>query len=123
MAKERKYSKAIYNWPEDERPRERLLKFGADLPREITQAISQGKLSDTELLAIQATYADAKARRRTTKGWKDVWIEFEYRSSQFKIHKHDPKECDIIVCWEHDWKVCPIEVIELKSEIQKLKKE
>jgi DNA repair protein RadC len=40
MGKERKYSKAIYNWPEDERPREKLLKLGAD------------KLSDTELLAI-----------------------------------------------------------------------
>ena len=40
MVKERKYPKAIYNWPEDERPRERLLKFGAD------------KLADTELLAI-----------------------------------------------------------------------
>jgi DNA repair protein RadC len=40
MAKEKKYLTAIYNWPEDERPRERLLKFGAD------------KLSDTELLAI-----------------------------------------------------------------------
>ena len=40
MGKEKKYPKAIYNWPEDERPRERLLKFGAD------------KLSDTELLAI-----------------------------------------------------------------------
>ena len=40
MTKEKKYPKAIYNWPEDERPRERLLKFGAD------------KLSDTELLAI-----------------------------------------------------------------------
>jgi len=40
MTKEKKYVKAIYNWPEDERPRERLIKFGAD------------KLSDTELLAI-----------------------------------------------------------------------
>lgn len=40
MTKELKYPKAIVNWPEDERPRERLLKFGAD------------KLSDTELLAI-----------------------------------------------------------------------
>jgi len=40
MAKEKKYPKAIYNWPEDERPREKLLKSGAD------------KLSDTELLAI-----------------------------------------------------------------------
>ncbi|MCM8830085.1 MAG: hypothetical protein NC824_03705, partial [Candidatus Omnitrophica bacterium] len=40
MGKEKKYLKAIYNWPEDERPRERLIKFGAD------------KLTDTELLAI-----------------------------------------------------------------------
>lgn len=40
MTKELKYPKAIVNWPEDERPREKLLKLGAD------------KLSDTELLAI-----------------------------------------------------------------------
>jgi len=40
MAKELKYPRAIINWPEDERPREKLLKLGAD------------KLSDTELLAI-----------------------------------------------------------------------
>ena len=46
-------------------------------------------------------------------------IEFEYRSSNFKAHGHDPKGCDIIVCWEHDWRDCPedIFVIELKSEI------
>jgi hypothetical protein len=31
------------------------------------------------------------------------------------------KECDIIVCWENDWQECPIEVIELKSVIEKLK--
>lgn len=40
MAKELKYPKSIVNWPEEERPREKLLKFGAD------------RLSDTELLAI-----------------------------------------------------------------------
>ena len=34
---------------------------------------------------------------------------------------NDPSECDLIVCWEHDWKECPIDVIELKSVIQKLK--
>jgi len=38
MIKEKKYPKVIYNWPEGERPRERILKFGTD------------KLSDTELL-------------------------------------------------------------------------
>lgn len=71
--------------------------------------------------AIQAAYPDAKARRKTTKGWEDIWIEFEYKSSQFKIHKHDPKECDIIVSWEHDWENCPIEVIELKKVVQEIK--
>lgn len=40
MAKERKYPKAIANWPIGERPRERLIKYGAD------------KLSNAHLLAI-----------------------------------------------------------------------
>ncbi len=40
MVKELKYPNAIVNWPKDERPREKLIKLGAD------------KLSDTELLAI-----------------------------------------------------------------------
>jgi hypothetical protein len=29
--------------------------------------------------------------------------------------------CDIIVCWEHDWPDCPIEVIELRDVIRKLR--
>ena len=46
-------------------------------------------------------------------------IEFEYKSSNFKQHGHNPAGCDIIVCWEHDWLDCPKEifVIELKSEL------
>jgi hypothetical protein len=71
--------------------------------------------------AIQASFPDAKGRRKTAKGWEDIWIEFELRSKQFKVHGHDPKGCDIIVCWEHDWKDCPIEVIELKKEIERLR--
>jgi hypothetical protein len=35
---------------------------------------------------------------------------------------HDPAKCDIIVCWEHNWPECPLEVIELKKEIEKLRK-
>lgn len=70
--------------------------------------------------AIQPSFPDAKARRKTQKGWEDVWIEFEYKSSLFKVHGHDPKECDIIVCWENDWENCPIEVIELKKLIRSL---
>lgn len=69
---------------------------------------------------IHPRYPDCIAKRYIGKGkWEEVKIEFEFKSSQFR---HDPKECDIIVCWEHDWKECPkdIEVIQLKEEIKKL---
>jgi hypothetical protein len=33
------------------------------------------------------------------------------------------KECNIIVCWENDWKNCPIEVIEFKKKLSKKSKE
>ncbi|RMF97977.1 MAG: hypothetical protein D6734_01005 [Candidatus Schekmanbacteria bacterium] len=65
--------------------------------------------------AIQPAFPDAKARRRKGRGWEDVWIEFEYKASSFKAHRHDPSECDIIVCWEDDWPDAPIEVLELKK--------
>jgi len=71
--------------------------------------------------AIQPGFPDAKGRRKIGKGWEDIWIEFEFKSSQFKVHGHDPKECDAIICWEHDWKDCPIEVIELKTKIEELR--
>ena len=71
--------------------------------------------------AIQPSFPDAKGRRKTRKGWEDVWIEFEFKSSQFKVHNHDLGGCDVIVCWEHDWKDCPIEVIELKTKIKELR--
>ena len=47
---------------------------------------------------------------------RDTIIEFEATSRNFDIHKHDPKKCNLIVCWEHNWKQCPrnIEVLELK---------
>ena len=67
---------------------------------------------------IKAGYPDCIGRRFMGKGWERVAIEFEYKSSNFKAHKHDPKDCDIIICWENDWKDCTIEVIELKTEIQ-----
>ena len=28
--------------------------------------------------------------------------------------------CDLIVCWIHDWKDCPLEVRELKTAIEQL---
>lgn len=70
---------------------------------------------------IKPGFPDCVARRFTGRGWERILIEFEYLSSNFKQHGHDANECDIVVCWEHDWKSCPIEVIELKTEILNMK--
>jgi len=65
---------------------------------------------------IRAAYPDCIAYRHVGNREKRVRIEFEFRSSSFKAHRHNPKECDCIVCWHHDWPAVPghIEVIELK---------
>lgn len=69
---------------------------------------------------IKPGFPDCVARRFTGRGWERVAIEFEYKSSSFVEHKHDVNDCDIIVCWEHDWPDCPLEVIELREEIKGL---
>jgi hypothetical protein len=72
---------------------------------------------------VGTAYPDCLALREQpgTKGkWRRVRIEFELFASHFKLHRHDPSKCDIIVCWENDWKGSPIEVIELKSEMEKV---
>jgi Homing endonuclease associated repeat len=68
--------------------------------------------------ALWGRYPDGRAKREVAPGkWQDVAIEFEYESKNFVLHGHDPKKCDVIVCWRHNWKECPesIEVIELCS--------
>jgi hypothetical protein len=73
---------------------------------------------------IRAEYPDCEAKRLTDEKrdrWEKVRVEFEYRSSSFKDHGHKPELCDVIVCWEHDWPDCPLEVVELKSSIKHLK--
>ena len=42
-------------------------------------------------------------------------IEFEEFSSGFKEHK-DWSKCDLVICMFHDWKECPVDVLELSSE-------
>ncbi len=66
--------------------------------------------------SVQGKFPDCIARRQVAPGkWQYLRIEFEYESKNFKLHGHDPKGCDIIVCWRHNWKECPegIEVVEL----------
>jgi hypothetical protein len=65
---------------------------------------------------IRPQFPDCIAYRRLGDAEKKLRIEFEFKSSSFKAHRHDPKQCDVIVCWHHDWPDVPrsIEVIELK---------
>jgi hypothetical protein len=73
---------------------------------------------------IQADFPDAIAKRKLPgqKHWESIRIEFEYESSSFKKHGHDPKGCDLIICWEHNWKECPLPVLELQKAIKGLGK-
>ncbi|MBI5397767.1 MAG: hypothetical protein HZA91_20910 [Verrucomicrobia bacterium] len=72
---------------------------------------------------IKPGFPDCTARRFTGKGWERVDIEFEYQSLNFKAHGHDAKDCSIIVCWEHNWPGCPVEVIALRDIIPNLPNE
>jgi len=70
---------------------------------------------------IQSGFPDCDAKLRRPDGsFERVRIEFEYKSSSFARDRHDPKECDLIVCWEHDWTDCPIEVLELSKVVREL---
>ena len=72
---------------------------------------------------IQVKFPDAFGKRYEKDKGYSITIEFEYRSSDYERHGHPKEGCDLIVCWEHDWKECPIEVIELKSLLRELQHE
>jgi len=64
---------------------------------------------------MQARFPDCTARRRIRSQWELVRIEFEFESRNFLHHGHKADECDMIVCWKHNWPDCPknLEVVEL----------
>lgn len=66
-----------------------------------------------DCVAKQAVDAERRA-------WRRLLIEFEYRSSNFERHGHNPNGCDLIVCWEHDWPRCPLDVLELRWAVRAL---
>jgi len=73
--------------------------------------------------SLQGRFPDCEAKREVHPGkWQRSRIEFEYESKNFALHGHDPRGCDVIVCWRHNWAECPegIEVVELSSVIQSL---
>jgi hypothetical protein len=69
------------------------------------------------------SFPDCEATRVERGGSiRRVRIEFEYKSKDFVQHGHDAKSCDVIVCWEDNWKDRPsrIEVLELSKEVERI---
>ena len=76
-----------------------------------------------QVTRIQIGFPDCEAMREVAPGvWQPVKIELENESRNFVTHMHDPKGCDLILCWIDNWPECPLEVIELRSKFPKLKK-
>jgi hypothetical protein len=73
---------------------------------------------------VRREYSDCLAKRVVVDAsgrqtLEDVRIEFEVRSSNFN---HNPAGCDLVICWEHDSPSCPVEALELKPVVERLKR-
>lgn len=64
-----------------------------------------------EIIQIQAGYPDALV----IKDEIQYRVEFEFKSSTFAKHAHDPADCDLIVCWENDDGDNPFPTLELSD--------
>jgi hypothetical protein len=67
---------------------------------------------------IQPEFPDGEAMWEIQPGiWQRVRIEFEYESKNFVKHMHKAENCDVLVCWVHNWPECPLRVVELNKEL------
>ena len=73
------------------------------------------------LIHIQTEFPDGEALMRLDEDeWQHVRIEFEYESRNFLKHQHKSNDCDVIVCWSHNWPDCPLAVVELKGTAKEM---
>ena len=71
------------------------------------------------IIHIGTLFPHSECFRRVGPGqWQRVRIEFEFVSRNFLSHGHDPAKCDMVVCWEHNWEECPLEVLELSKAVK-----
>jgi hypothetical protein len=74
-----------------------------------------------KVLRFQTAFPDCEALREVVRGQlQRMKLEFEFESRNFLRHKHRIDGCDGIVCWKHNWKECPLEVIELSKVFHRL---
>lgn len=72
--------------------------------------------------AIRTKFPDAQLIRKNNRGtFSKCFAEFEFKSSNYKLHNHPINGCDLVICWENDWLDCPLEVLCLKDKISELR--
>jgi hypothetical protein len=75
------------------------------------------------VIRLQTEFPDCEAFWEVEPGrWQLVRIEFEYESRNFLAHGHKVDDCDVLVCWKNNWEGCPLEVLELSTLMEELRK-
>lgn len=65
------------------------------------------------IVKIQAAFPDAIIEDENGNQYR---VEFEFMASNFIIHRHDPRNCDLVICWVNDLgEEFPLTVWELSS--------
>lgn len=72
-----------------------------------------------ELLGHSSSFGRLKCDDVAKKDGKEIRIEFEKTSKDFLLHKHDPKDVDLVICWRKTSQI-PVPVLELSKELSKL---
>ena len=72
---------------------------------------AQAQAAGWEFVSIGSAFPDAVLRKNGEE-WR---VEFEYRASNFLDHKHDHRECDMVICWENDYPDNPLPTLELSG--------
>jgi hypothetical protein len=60
-------------------------------------------------------FPDCIVRRRIERGWKRVAVIYALSSGSLRGQGPALSRGDLVVCWEHDWPECPLEVITLRK--------
>jgi hypothetical protein len=64
-----------------------------------------------EILDVRVEFPDVRFEHKG-----EIYLaEFEYKSSSFRIHGHDPRGCDLVICWEKDEELGELPILELSN--------
>jgi hypothetical protein len=80
----------------------------------LSEFLTNAEILGYKVLHTQNTFPDLVL----LKGATPIRAEVERSASDFFRHGHDPKACDLIVCWDNDWVDSPLPVLELQTALE-----